>query len=148
MRVDTREHRQEVRRRWCVPDRRVDDREARQTTVRAGRPAACRTTGRCTSRTGDAAGERAASAYVRELGAVSFLKSLQPWTLFSQPWAVRSGADRARRRESPRGRSSRQYASDSESTSGFHSSGTELVRSVFVLDGRISMLTLPRAPPS
>ena len=36
----------------------------------------------------------------------------------------------------------------SESTSGFHRSGTEFVVIVFVVDGRISMLTLPRAPPS
>src|SRR5262245_14396825 len=86
-------------------------------------------------------------ANVRELGAASFFQSWQPWSLFSQPWAVRSGATEAPARIAARAK----FASireDCESTSGFHSSGTEFVAIVFVVDGRISMLTLPRAPPS
>src|SRR5262245_57767393 len=77
---------------------------------------------------------------------LSFLRSVQPCSLFSQPLAVRAGATEAPARIAARAK----FAStrdDSESTSGFHSSGTEFVPSVFVLDGRISMLTLPRAPP-
>src|SRR5689334_123366 len=87
------------------------------------------------------------SAKVRALGAASFLNSVQPWSLLSQPLAVRSGATDAPERIAARAK----FASvreDIESTSGFQSSGTELVEIVFVEDGRISMLTLPRAPPS